>query len=85
MFARTLSLELEKGGMSRPVPQAWLAAFFMRDFTGHRVFDDTLVAGDGRLEAGWKVDPAEIEARFLEWLRGRKMICRETVLRVRPA
>ncbi len=85
MFARTLVLELEKGGEPQPVPQAWLAAFFMRDFTGYRAFDDTLVAGDGRLEAGWRVDPTEVEARFLEWLRGRKMICRETVLRVRPA
>lgn len=70
MFARKLALTLS----GAPVPKAWLDQFFMRDFTGCSAFDETLPAGDGKLEASFRVDPEELKAQFEEWLRGRKMI-----------
>ncbi len=74
MFARKLKLALRTEGAESPVPAAWLEQFFLRDFTGSSAFDETLPAGDGVLEAGLGVDPAEVKAQFERWLRGRKMI-----------
>jgi hypothetical protein len=54
----------------------------MRHFTGVSAFDETLPAGDGILEAGLRVDPAVVAAQFEQWLRGRKMIAADAVLRV---
>lgn len=81
MFARKLRLDLRApGGALVPVPQAWLDQFFLRDFTGHSAFDETLPAADGLLEAGFAVDPAGVQRQFETWLRGRKMIPPETEL-----
>ncbi len=82
MFARLYKLELESPEGARPAPAAWLEQFFLRDFTGHAAFDETLPAGDGLLEAGLAVDPEQIHAQFEKWLRGRKMIPPETSLRI---
>lgn len=82
MFARKLILELEAGGERKPVPHAWLEQFFLRDFTGHSAFDETLPAGDGILEAGYRVSEVDVQAQFERWLRGRKMIPPETGLRL---
>ena len=43
----------------------------MADFDGYRVFDDTLTAGDGLLEAGLLVPLDEVQSRFEVWLRKR--------------
>ncbi len=85
MFARKLKLELETAGERRPVPHAWLEQFFLRDFTGYSAFDETLPAGDGMLEAGYRVNESEVRAQFEKWLRGRKMIDAETELRLGAA
>lgn len=82
MFARKLKLELETAGERRPVPLAWLEQFFLRDFTGYSAFDETLPAGDGMLEAGYRVSEAEVLAQFETWLRGRRMIDTGTELRL---
>jgi hypothetical protein len=82
MFARKLRLSLCSSGAERPVPKAWLDQFFMRDFTLSSAFDETLVAGEGRLEAGACVLPEELRGQFEHWLRRRKMIPPETALRV---
>lgn len=74
MFAQRLRLTLEDGGVRTPVPKAWLDQFFMRNFTGSSAFDETLVTGDGELEAGLRVDPGEVRTQFERWLKGRKMI-----------
>ncbi|MFN3324457.1 MAG: hypothetical protein ACK5AZ_13250 [Bryobacteraceae bacterium] len=74
MFAVRLSLTLQEAGRKSPVPKPWLDQFFMRNFTGYTAFDDTLVRGDGALEAGLLVDPSEVREKFEAWLRGRKMI-----------
>jgi hypothetical protein len=85
MFANLLLLTLREPGGEKPVPEGWIEQFFMRDFTGPSAFDDTLVAGDGRLEAGFSVTPEAAREPFEKWLRGRRMIPLETVLEVRVA
>ncbi len=82
MFARKLRLSLDSSGASRPVPKAWLEEFFMRDFTGASAFDETLVAGEGRMEAGWRVSPEAVCEQLEKWLCGRKMILPETRVQV---
>ncbi len=85
MFAQKLRVTLVAGGVEIPAPQAWLDQFFMRDFTGSSAFDQTLVAGDGELEAGFGVEPGEARAQFEKWLRGRRMIAAEAEVMVKKA
>ncbi len=74
MFANRLRLNLAGQDQVRPVPKQWLDQFFMRNFTGHAAFDETLVTGDGEIEAGLDVDPELLRSNFEQWLRGRKLI-----------
>jgi hypothetical protein len=71
MYARKLEAKLRVGGECKPVPLEWLDAFCMRNFTGSSEFDDTLPLGDGRLEAGLKVEPARQAAAMGEWFTKR--------------
>jgi hypothetical protein len=77
VFAQKLKVTLVARGIEIPAPQAWLDQFFMRDFTGSSAFDETLVAGEGKLEAGFGVEPDRARAEFEKWLRGRKMFAAE--------
>jgi hypothetical protein len=43
----------------------------MRNFTGSAEFDDTLPVGEGRLEAGLRVDPAKLAEALSAWLTQR--------------
>lgn len=81
MFAQRLKVTLVAGGVEIPAPKAWLDQFFMRDFTGVSAFDETLVAGEGELEAGFGVEASEARSQFEKWLRGRKMIAPEVRVR----
>jgi hypothetical protein len=83
VFARKLKVTLVAGGEEIPAPRTWLEQYFMRDFTGSSAFDETLVAGDGELEAGFGVPTDEVRAHFEKWLRGRKMIEPEARVEVR--
>ena len=83
MFARKLRLDLIDGQTARPAPKQWLDQFFMRNFIGLSAFDETLVTGDGELEAGLGVNPEQVQEHFDKWLRGRKLIGAETRLEVR--
>jgi hypothetical protein len=60
MYARKLRAETIIAGERRPVPLEWLDSFCMRNFTRSGEFDDTLPTGEGRLEAGLRVDPARL-------------------------
>lgn len=73
---------LVTAGERRPAPLGWMEQFFLRDFTGYSAFDETLPAADGVLEAGFRVDAAEVQAQFERWLRGRKMISADTALEI---
>ena len=59
------------GAERRKVPLDWLDSFCMRNFTGSAEFDDTMPIGDGRLEAGLRVDPARLAAAMSEWFTKR--------------
>jgi hypothetical protein len=85
VFAQKLRVTLRAEGVETPAPQAWLEQFFMRDFTGSSAFDETLVTGDGELEAGFSVRPEEARAKFERWLRGRKTIAAEAEVEVRAS
>jgi hypothetical protein len=74
LFARRLKLTLRSASGETPVPKAWLDQFFMRNFTGHSAFDETLPEGDGLLEAGAGVEAERVQDEFGKWLRGRRMI-----------
>ena len=84
MFARKLRLEIVDAEEARPVPMDWLDQFFMRNFIGLSIFDEVLVTGIGQLETSLEVEPAEVQKRFEEWLRGRKMLAAAERLEVRP-
>jgi hypothetical protein len=71
MYARKLRAEMTIRGESKPVPLEWLDSFCMRNFTRAVEFDDTLPTGDGRLEAGSRVDPERLAAAMSEWFTQR--------------
>jgi hypothetical protein len=71
MFARKLRVEMGIGAERRPVPLDWLDSFCMRNFTGAAEFDDTLPTGDGRMEAGLRVNPARLAQSMSEWFTKR--------------
>jgi hypothetical protein len=71
MFARKLRVEMKIGAGRTPVPLDWLDSFCMRNFTGAAEFDDTLPTGEGRMEAGLRVDPARLAQSMGEWFTKR--------------
>jgi hypothetical protein len=71
MYARKLAAEMTIGAERRQVPLDWLDSFCMRNFTGSAEFDDTMPMGDGRLEAGLRVDPARLAEAMSQWFTKR--------------
>ena len=71
MYARKLRAEMTIRGERKPVPLEWLDSFCMRNFTRAVEFDDTLPTGDGRLEAGLRVDPDGLATALSEWFTQR--------------
>lgn len=71
MYARKLAAEMMIGAERRQVPLDWLDSFCMRNFTGSAEFDDTMPMGDGRLEAGLRVDPARLAEAMSQWFTKR--------------
>lgn len=71
MYARKLQVSIIVGGEKRPCPLEWLDGFCMRNFTGSAEFDDTLPVGEGRLEAGLRVDPPKLAEALSAWLTQR--------------
>lgn len=68
MFARKIRVEVLDADGARACPAAWLDSFSMRSFTGRSAFDDTVPAGDGRLEAGFRVDLEALRADMEDWM-----------------
>ncbi|MGB0036849.1 MAG: hypothetical protein WBP79_15375 [Candidatus Acidiferrales bacterium] len=71
MYARKLQTEIVIEGERRACPLDWLDSFCMRNFTGSAEFDDTLPVGEGRLEAGLRVDPARLADAMSDWFTRR--------------
>ena len=70
MFARKLSIQRVDGdGGRHPCPIRWIDSFAMRNFTNDALFDDTLPAGDGVLEAGHRVPIERLQLAMDDWFR----------------
>jgi hypothetical protein len=70
MFARRISIErVDAEGVHHACPIAWIDNFAMRNFTNDAVFDDTLPAGDGLLEAGHRVPLERLGPAMEDWFR----------------
>lgn len=83
MFARKLRVELVEPAGVRPAPKQWLDDYFMKNFIRLSRFDETLVTGDGEMEAGLSVTAEMVGEHLEQWLRGRKLIEPGTRLEVR--
>lgn len=70
MFVRRLSIQrIDSAGGRHACPLRWIDSFAMRNFTADAVFDDTLPAGDGLLEAGARVPLDRLHAAMEDWFR----------------
>jgi len=70
MFARRLKVERVDGtGARQACPIRWIDNFAMRNFTNDAIFDDTLPAGDGLLEAGYLVPLDQLQPAMEDWFR----------------
>ncbi len=74
MFVRKLQVRLSGPAGERPCPLKALDSFAMRSFTGETRFDDTLPAGEGRLEAGARVPLEALRAALEDWLRRKSYL-----------
>lgn len=71
MYARKYKAEIVIGLNRRLAPLDWLDSFCMRNFTGSAEFDDTLPIGEGRIEAGLRIDPVRLSGAMSEWFTKR--------------
>jgi hypothetical protein len=71
MYARKLQADIIVAGERRLAPLEWLDSFCMRNFTGSAEFDDTLPVGEGRMEAGLRVEPVRLADAMSEWFTKR--------------
>ena len=70
MFVRRISIQrVDAAGMRHECPIRWIDNFAMRNFTNDTVFDDTLPAGDGMLEAGHRVPLERLKPAMEDWFR----------------
>jgi len=70
MFVRRISVNrIDAAGESHPCPIRWIDNFAMRNFTNDAVFDDTLPAADGVLEAGHRVPLERLQPAMEDWFR----------------
>jgi hypothetical protein len=70
MFARRLSIQrIDEQGERHACPLHWIDNFAMRNFTNDAIFDDTLPAADGLLEAGHRVPLDRLQPAMEDWFR----------------
>ena len=62
-------MRMDEAGHKQPCPLAWIDNFAMRNFTNDAIFDDTLPAGDGLLEAGARVPLDALRTAMEDWFR----------------
>ena len=56
-------------GTRHACPIRWIDNFAMRNFTNDAIFDDTLPAADGLLEAGHSVPLDRLQPAMEDWFR----------------
>jgi hypothetical protein len=70
MFARRISVQrIDASGVAHSCPIRQIDNFAMRNFTNDPVFDDTLPAADGLLEAGHRVPLDRLHTAMEDWFR----------------
>ena len=69
-------------GIRYACPVKWIDNFAMRNFTNDPVFDDTLPAGDGLLEAGHRVPLERLGTAMEDWFRRKGYLKPEERLEV---
>jgi hypothetical protein len=83
VWIRKLRVErVTASGEAIPCPVAWIDNFAMRNFTNDAIFDDTLPAGDGVLEAGTRVPLDRLRVAMEDWFRRKGYLKAEEALRV---
>ena len=83
MFVRRIAIErVDAEGVRHPCPVKWIDNFAMRNFTNDAIFDDTLPAGDGLLEAGHRVPLDRLQAAMEDWFRRKGYLKPEERLEV---
>jgi hypothetical protein len=80
MFVRKIRVEYEENGQRQACPLKWLDSFSMRNFTNDQVFDDTIPAGDGRLEIGSRVPLERLRAAMEDWFRRKSYLPKDAKL-----
>ena len=84
MFARRISVQrIDASGAAHPCPIRQIDNFAMRNFTNDSVFDDTLPAADGLLEAGHRVPLDRLQTAMEDWFRRKSYLKPEERLEVR--
>jgi len=83
MWARKLRIErITPAGQAIPCPIAWIDNFAMRNFTNDAIFDDTLPAADGLLEAGFRVPLDRLRDAMEDWFRRKSYLQPGETLRI---
>ena len=83
MYVRRLSIRrIDSAGEYHPGPIHWIDNFAMRNFTNDAVFDNLLPAGDGLLEAGWRVPIERLHTAMDDWFRRKSYLKPEEGLEV---
>jgi hypothetical protein len=83
MFVRKLRIErIDSKGQAHACPIKWIDNFAMRNFTNDPIFDDTLPAADGLLEAGYRVPLEKLQASMENWFRRKGYLQPNEQLRV---
>lgn len=85
MFIRKLRIErIDSEAQAHPCPIKWIDNFAMRNFTNDAIFDDTLPAADGLLEAGYRVPLEKLQSAMQDWFRRKGYLKADEHLRVAP-
>ncbi len=83
MFFRKLQIErIDAEGRAHLCPIKWIDNFAMRNFTNDAVFDDTLPAADGLLEAGFRVPLDRLQPSMENWFRRKGYLKPGETLRI---
>jgi hypothetical protein len=83
MFVRKLTIQrVDPKGVRHACPLRWIDNFAMRNFTNEAIFDDTLPAADGLLEAGHRVPLDRLQTAMEDWFRRKSFLKPEEHLEV---
>jgi hypothetical protein len=83
MFSRRLTIErIDAAEAAHQCPIVQIDNFAMRNFTNDAVFDNLLPAGDGLLEAGWRVPIERLHTAMDDWFRRKSYLKPEEKLEV---